>query len=73
MFRKLIIDYEYVKKTFANYVTDYDPQNPKVALKIAHTYRVAELCKLIAESIELSREYNLYRQNYCGCEFSKRD
>lgn len=24
-------------------------------------------------SIELSREYGLYRQNYCGCEFSKRD
>lgn len=22
-------------------------------------------------SIELSREYNLYRQNYCGCRFSK--
>ncbi len=22
-------------------------------------------------SIELSREYNLYRQNYCGCAFSK--
>ena len=22
-------------------------------------------------SIELSREYGLYRQNYCGCEFSK--
>ena len=22
-------------------------------------------------SIELSREYNLYRQNYCGCEYSK--
>lgn len=22
-------------------------------------------------SIELSREYNLYRQNYCGCVFSK--
>ena len=22
-------------------------------------------------SIELSREYELYRQNYCGCEFSK--
>lgn len=26
-----------------------------------------------ARSIELSKEYNLYRQNYCGCEFSKRD
>lgn len=23
-------------------------------------------------SIELSKEYNLYRQNFCGCEFSKR-
>lgn len=25
-----------------------------------------------ARSIELSKEYNLYRQNYCGCVFSKR-
>ncbi|MBQ8040432.1 MAG: epoxyqueuosine reductase QueH, partial [Lachnospiraceae bacterium] len=24
-------------------------------------------------SIELSKEFDLYRQNYCGCEFSKRD
>lgn len=24
-------------------------------------------------SIELSREYNLYRQNYCGCIFSKKN
>lgn len=24
-------------------------------------------------SIELSHEYNLYRQNYCGCVYSKRD
>lgn len=24
-------------------------------------------------SISLSREYNLYRQDYCGCKFSKRD
>lgn len=23
-------------------------------------------------SIELSKEYDLYRQNYCGCEYSKR-
>lgn len=23
-------------------------------------------------SIQLSKEYNLYRQNFCGCEFSKR-
>lgn len=25
------------------------------------------------ESIRLSEKYNLYRQNYCGCVFSKRD
>lgn len=25
------------------------------------------------QSIELSKKYNLYRQDYCGCEFSKRD
>lgn len=24
------------------------------------------------KSVELSRRYNLYRQNYCGCEFSRR-
>ena len=24
-------------------------------------------------SIELSRQYNLYRQNYCGCEYSRRE
>ncbi len=24
-------------------------------------------------SIELSKKYDLYRQNYCGCEYSKRD
>ena len=24
-------------------------------------------------SVQMSKEYGLYRQNYCGCEFSKRD
>ena len=24
-------------------------------------------------SIELSKKYNLYRQNYCGCKYSKRE
>lgn len=26
-----------------------------------------------SRSIELSREYNLYRQNYCGCVFSREE
>lgn len=25
------------------------------------------------KSIELARQYDLYRQNYCGCKFSKRE
>ena len=25
------------------------------------------------KSIEFSKEYNLYRQDYCGCVYSKRD
>ena len=25
----------------------------------------------VARSVELSKEHNLYRQNYCGCSFSK--
>ncbi len=25
------------------------------------------------KSIEFSKKYNLYRQNYCGCKFSKRE
>lgn len=30
-------------------------------------------CGGYQRSIELSHEYNLYRQNYCGCVFSKND
>jgi predicted adenine nucleotide alpha hydrolase (AANH) superfamily ATPase len=25
------------------------------------------------KSVELSRRYDLYRQNYCGCLYSRRD
>ena len=28
-------------------------------------------CDGYKKSVELSREYGLYRQNYCGCEFSR--
>jgi hypothetical protein len=37
-------------RAFADYVASYDPTNPRIALKIAHTYRVAELCDRIAPS-----------------------
>lgn len=35
-------------RALADYVAAYDPTNPRIALKVAHTYRVAELCARIA-------------------------
>lgn len=49
----LHIDRERVTSAFRSYTSLYDPSNGKVALKIEHTYRVADLCHRIAESLEL--------------------
>lgn len=37
-----------VQKAFREYVSAYDANDPKIALKIAHTCRVASLCEAIA-------------------------
>jgi len=37
-----------VRKAFNSYVAAYDAEDPKIKLKIAHTYRVAALCERIA-------------------------
>ena len=42
------IDREKVKKAFAEYVRHYDAEDPKIRLKILHTYKVSELCEEIA-------------------------
>ena len=39
-----------VSRAFDAYVGAYDPNDPKIRLKIDHTYRVAELCDRIARS-----------------------
>ena len=46
----------------------------ELALKYGVNYLYADFKKGggYLKSIELSKEYNLYRQDYCGCEFSKR-
>lgn len=50
----------------------------EIGLKIAEEYGVKYLISDFKKkngykrSIELSKEYGLYRQDYCGCEFSKR-
>lgn len=48
------IDRQRVKERFASYTRGYDPEDTKIALKIAHTYRVADYCEQIAKSIGLS-------------------
>ncbi len=45
------IDKDAVKKAFASYTDGYDPADPKIKLKIDHTYRVAELCERIAGTV----------------------
>ena len=49
----MIIDRERVKTTFAEYTSGYNATDPKIKLKIDHTYRVAELCELIARDLKL--------------------
>ena len=47
----------------------------KVAQDIGTQYLLSDFKKKegYKRSIELSKEYNLYRQNYCGCVYSKRE
>lgn len=47
----------------------------KVGLKYGVSYLQSDFKKKngYKRSIELSKEYGLYRQDYCGCEFSFRD
>lgn len=54
----MIIDRERVKNTFAEYTSGYNATDPKIKLKIDHTYRVAELCELIARDLKLD-EYEI--------------
>ena len=47
------VDRQKVLDAFAAYIRPYDAQDPKVSLKIHHTYRVAALCEQIGRSIAL--------------------
>jgi len=51
-----MIDRKRVREQFATYTRKYDSTDPKIALKIAHTYRVAEHCEEIARSLGMSDE-----------------
>ncbi|MDO4807806.1 MAG: HD domain-containing protein [Coriobacteriales bacterium] len=44
------VDKHQALEAFTNYVAAYDPGNPRIALKVAHTLRVARLCERISPS-----------------------
>lgn len=51
-----MIDIKKAKKFFKEYIKNYDIENPKITLKVAHIERVSEIAKNTAESLNLSKE-----------------
>ena len=51
-----MIDVEKIENEFNKYISNYDPKNERVKLKIDHIKRVAKNSKLIAESLNLTDE-----------------
>lgn len=45
------IDRSRALSAFKNYISAYDPTNPRIALKVSHTYRVAQICDKLARSL----------------------
>ena len=45
------MDREAVKQAFADYTDKYNSDDPKIRLKIDHTYRVADLCDRISQMV----------------------
>ena len=49
-----MLDRNRARKAFADYVRGYDAGNPRIALKVVHTNRVAEVCEAVARAEGLS-------------------
>lgn len=47
-----MIDRSRAREAFANYVRPYGTDNPRIALKVVHTNRVAEICDAVARGEE---------------------
>ena len=50
---RVYVDRVHVKKAFAEYTAAYSADDPKIKLKIDHTYRVAALCERIAKAARM--------------------
>jgi len=50
------IDRKHIFNTFTEYTDKYNSKDPKIKLKIDHTFRVAALCDEIARSLDMTDE-----------------
>lgn len=57
-----MIDIKKASMTFSEYVKAYDIDNPKIVLKVKHTFRTVEVAKKIAEDLNLNEEQVLLAQ-----------
>ena len=57
-----MIDIIKAKKFYKKYISKYNPEEPRIALKIAHIYRTAEKAKWLAEKLKLNQEDILLEQ-----------
>lgn len=51
-----MIDINKARKFYKEYISGYNPEEPRIALKIAHIYRTAEEAKWLAKSLQLREE-----------------
>ena len=72
-------NFEYITTTLTISPHKNSDKINEIGLKVAEEYDLKYLLSDFKKndgfkrSIELSKEYDLYRQSFCGCEFSKRD
>ena len=51
-----LIDRKRARTAFDGYTSAYDPTNPRIALKVDHTLRVADLCDRIARDVGIDAD-----------------
>ena len=58
-----MIDIENANIEFNKYVSDFNPEDSKIKLKIGHTKRVAMLSKKIAQNLRIYSRINITKRN----------
>lgn len=53
----MVVNFEKAEKELKQFIAQYDIQNPQIKLKMLHMQRVAKNCRLIAERLELYKDY----------------